>query len=212
MARPRKDQNEPCAADRIKKAYWELLEENDAKRITVNMITQRAHCNRGTFYYHYESLDELLYSVIEEELFSKNGLPRELFYLLSNDHHAFDEQQFLKRMKRFGLVMKHAGQECVSGKIQTIVADMWEAILCNEGEKLTLNARVIVEYSISGIIGVFDFLYRENKLDGITFPPELTYLIKENARFFLLRISQAQGISLAELEKRITMFTKMSSK
>lgn len=212
MARPRKDPNEPCAADRIKKAYWELLEENDAKRITVNMITQRAHCNRGTFYYHYDSLDVLLYSVIEEELFSRNGLPRELFYLLSNDQRAFDERSFLKRMKRFGLVMKHAGQECASIKIQSIVADMWKTILCEEGEELTLNARVVVEYSISGLIGVIDFLYRENKLDGITFPPELSYLIKENARFLLLRISQAQGISLAELEKRITMYSKLASK
>ena len=39
MARPRKDQQEPAAVERIKNAFWELLEENDLKHITVNMVT-----------------------------------------------------------------------------------------------------------------------------------------------------------------------------
>lgn len=43
MARPRKDQQEPTAVERIKNAFWELLEENDLKHITVNMVTQKAH-------------------------------------------------------------------------------------------------------------------------------------------------------------------------
>lgn len=212
MARPRKDQQESCATQRIKDAFWELLEENDSKRITVNMITQKAHCNRGTFYYHYGSMDALLYSVIEEEMLRRDGLPLSLFYLLSNDKRALQESDFPRRIQRFGLVMKHAGQECVSTKVKAVVASIWETILCNEGETLTLNSRVIIEFSISGLIGVIDFLYRENKLDGVTFSEEISYTIKENARFLSLRISQAQGISLAELESRVRMYTQMSCK
>lgn len=211
MARPRKDQQEPCAAERIKEAFWELLEENDASRITVNMVTQKAHCNRGTFYYHYESLDELLYSVIEEELLSKDGLPLGLFYLLNNDKKALKESLLPQRMQRFGLVMKHAGQERVSAKIRAIVVTMWETILCSEGETLTFDARMIIEYSVSGLIGVIDLLYRENKLDGTNFPPEMVYTIKEDARFLSLRISQAQKIPLPELESRIRMYTQIAS-
>lgn len=69
--------------ERIKNAFWELLEENDLKHITVNTVTQKAHCNRGTFYYHYESLDALLCTVIEEELLSSKGLPAWHFYIAS---------------------------------------------------------------------------------------------------------------------------------
>lgn len=49
MARPRKDQGD-CAEQRIKDAFWALLEQNDLKDITVSMITSKANCNRGTFY------------------------------------------------------------------------------------------------------------------------------------------------------------------
>ena len=88
MARPCKDQQEPAAVERIKNAFWELLEQNNLKHITVNMVTQKAHCNRGTFYYHYESLDALLCTVIEEELLNSKGLPLGIFYMLSNDSKA----------------------------------------------------------------------------------------------------------------------------
>lgn len=78
MARPRKDQVEPLAPERIKEAFWVLLEKHDFKDITVTMITQEAHCNRGTFYYHFESMDALLNCILEEELISIHGLPRDL--------------------------------------------------------------------------------------------------------------------------------------
>ena len=47
MARPRKDQGD-CAEQRIKNAFWTLLEQHDLKDITVSMITSKANCNRGT--------------------------------------------------------------------------------------------------------------------------------------------------------------------
>lgn len=108
MARPRKDQQEPAAVERIKNAFWELLEQNNLKHITVNMVTQKAHCNRGTFYYHYESLDALLCTVIEEELLNSKGLPLGIFYMLSNDSKALTEMLLPQRTQRFSLVMKRS--------------------------------------------------------------------------------------------------------
>ena len=69
MARPRKDQGD-CAEQRIKDAFWALLEQNDLKDITVSMITSKANCNRGTFYYHFNSLEELVDAIITDELSS----------------------------------------------------------------------------------------------------------------------------------------------
>ena len=210
MARPRKDQAEPAATERIKEAFWELLEENDLKHITVNMITQKASCNRGTFYYHFDSLDALLYAIIEEQLLSAGGLPRDLFGLLSNEEKTLRDICLTQRIQRFGLMMKQAGHECVGPKVKTLVAKMWEEILCpNEGEELTENSRVMIEFSISGLIGVIDYLYREGKLCSDLFPKEATLYLKENARFLFVRISQAQNISLTELEQRMALFLKM---
>lgn len=212
MARPRKDQAEPAATERIKEAFWELLEENDLKHITVNMITQKASCNRGTFYYHFDSLDALIYAIIEEELLSAGGLPRDLFGLLNNEERTLRDTFLTQRIQRFGLMMKQAGQECVGIKVKTLVAKMWEAILCpNEGEELTENSRVMIEFSISGLIGVIDYLYREGRLVEEVFPAEASLYLKENARFLFLRISQAQEISLPELEQRMALFLKLHS-
>ncbi len=210
MARPRKDQAEPAATERIKEAFWKLLEENDLKHITVNMITQQAGCNRGTFYYHFDSLDDLLYAIIEEQLLSSGGLPRDLFGLLSNEEKTLRDICLTQRIQRFGLMMKQAGHECVGPKVKTLVSKMWEEILCpNEGEELTENSRVMIEFSISGLIGVIDYLYREGRLGEDLFPAEASFYLKENARFLFLRISQAQGISLGELEQRMALFLKM---
>ncbi len=78
MARPRKDQGD-CAEQRIKDAFWALLEQNDLKDITVSMITSKANCNRGTFYYHFNSLEELVDAIITDELFINSSVPRALF-------------------------------------------------------------------------------------------------------------------------------------
>lgn len=210
MARPRKDQQEPSAVERIKTAFWELLEENDLKHITVNMVTQRANCNRGTFYYHFDSLDALLSTVIEEELLSNKGLPRSIFYMLSNDSKALTETLLPQRIQRFGLVMRRAGQERVALKVRTIVANMWQTILCEEGEEVDPNARIIIEYSVSGLIGVIDYLYREGKLDGSSLPEEMIYTIRDNAHYLAIRISKAQGIPLAEFEQRVRMYSHIT--
>ena len=158
------------------------------------MVTQKAHCNRGTFYYHYESLDALLCTVIEEELLNSKGLPLGIFYMLSNDSKALTEMLLPQRTQRFGLVMKRCGQECVALKIRTIIANMWQTI----------------EYSISGLIGVIDYLYREGKLDGSSFPEEMIYAIKDNAHYLAIRISNAQGISLQEFEQRVRLYSHIA--
>ena len=207
MARPRKDQATPSATERIKNAFWELLEEHDLKHITVNMITEKAGCNRGTFYYHFDSMDELLYSIIEEELLSANGLPRDLLALLSNKEGAAERMP--KRVQRFGLMMKQAGQEQVASKVKQLVLKMWDDILCpNEDEELTEATRVMAEFSIGGLISVIEYLYSEDKLSEASFPADASYMISENARFMFVRISTAQGISLPELEQRFSLFLK----
>ncbi len=207
MARPRKDQTEPSATERIKAAFWELLEEHDIKHLTVNLITEKAGCNRGTFYYHFDSMDELLYCIIEEELSSADGLPRDLLALLSNKEGA--AERIPERVQRFGLMMKQAGQTQVASKVKRVVLKMWSVILCpNEGEELTEASRVMVEYSIGGLISVIEYLYEEEKLNEMSFPADASFMITENARFMFTRISTAQGISLPELEQRFSLFLK----
>ena len=44
----------------IRKAFHDLLQEKDMKRITVRELVERAESTKTTFYSHYETLPDLL--------------------------------------------------------------------------------------------------------------------------------------------------------
>lgn len=201
MARPRKDQ-EDQAVQRIKEAFWTLLEENDLNAITIRMITKQAKCNRGTFYYHYESMDALIKAIIQEEIMH-SGLPHAVFSWLCQEDDSILNQRFTMCVNRFGLMMHRAGQERVDTQVKEIVINLWREILCAEGENLTVEARLIIEFSVSGIIGLIGYLYREGMLgqDGVSTQP--FGLLHESTRDIMTRLSKAQGISVPELRERI---------
>lgn len=52
----------------IKKSFMEILEQKNFSEITISEIVQRANYNRGTFYAHFESKDDLLEKIIQETL------------------------------------------------------------------------------------------------------------------------------------------------
>lgn len=202
MARPRKDQGD-CAEQRIKHAFWVLLEQNDLKDITVSMITSEANCNRGTFYYHYNSLEELIDAVINDELFINSSVPRALFYLLCKKSNPFEQEKFALHIRRFGLMMNRGGQEGIDTKVKAAVVDIWEHLLCSDEEQLTIETRLIIEYTMSGLIGLISYLYREGLLDRPDIPEEMVLSFKANSQCLVANISKAQNIPLPHLEKLI---------
>lgn len=202
MARPRKDQGD-CAEQRIKDAFWALLEQNDLKDITVSMITSKANCNRGTFYYHFNSLEELVDAIITDELFINSSVPRALFYLLCKKSNPFEQENFALHIKRFGLMMNRGGQEGIDTKVKIAATEMWERLLCTNDEKLTIETRLIIEYTLSGLIGLISYLHREGLLDKHNIPEEMIFSFKTNSQYLLTSISKAQNIPLVKLEKLI---------
>src|SRR5699024_126606 len=54
----------------IKKAFLQLLETNELRKITVSQICRKADINRGTFYLHYEN-PLALFHQIENELLAE---------------------------------------------------------------------------------------------------------------------------------------------
>lgn len=50
----------------IKTAYESLLQESDGKRIRVSDLTARAGINRKTFYLHYDTIEDLEASYVED--------------------------------------------------------------------------------------------------------------------------------------------------
>ena len=53
------------------------------------------------------------------------------------------------------------------------------------------------------MIGIIGFLYREGLFDQEHLPARSLSILRENTRYLITRISQAQNISLEELRYRI---------
>ena len=203
MARPRKDQGD-SAEQRIKDSFWGLLQQHNLNDITVSMITAQAKCNRGTFYYHYNSLEELIEAVIQDELFIANSVPRALFYLFCFKADPFEEEGFALHIKRFGLMMNRGDKNGINIKVKEAVVGIWENLLCEPDEELTLDTRLVSEYVTSGLIGLIAYLHREGLLEDCDhMPDESKFSFKTNAQYLVSSVSNAQNIPVQELEKRI---------
>lgn len=50
----------------IKTAFEDLVTENNNKKITVSLLTKRANINRKTFYLHYDDIEDLKNSYVDE--------------------------------------------------------------------------------------------------------------------------------------------------
>ncbi|PED63430.1 TetR/AcrR family transcriptional regulator [Priestia megaterium] len=57
--------------DALKKATLSLMKEKELRSISITEIAERADFNRGTFYAHYKSKEDLLNEVVKEKM---NGL------------------------------------------------------------------------------------------------------------------------------------------
>ena len=67
---------------RLEQAMLELMQEKDARSVTVQELTRRADVNRGTFYAHYKDIFDLLDRLLSS--YSDQELSRELTPLLAD--------------------------------------------------------------------------------------------------------------------------------
>ena len=99
MARPAYDNSQLTAKARLKESFWKLLSETNYSHITVKKLSALAQVNPNTFYYHYNTMDDLAFdalndeklheipSIIRTKILSKNqiSLSETLEYIVINE-------------------------------------------------------------------------------------------------------------------------------
>lgn len=209
MARPRK--SECSAADiRLANAFWLLLERHRLADITVGMVAEQAELNRGTFYYHFKSMDDLVDRVIENETLGTGSVMQNVFGLIAGSSTVDDLEMFVNRKTgKFALLIKQGGMDLFAAKIKHLVFATWEAILCDDGEELAPSTRLVIEYGTSGIIGIITH-GAQHGTGGV--PPEFFLsFVKNNSEFLVGQIGIAQGIPRDAVLDRINATLRVSS-
>jgi AcrR family transcriptional regulator len=209
MARPRKNQEQPEAKQRILEAFWELLEDDTPQSITVAKIAEKAHCNRGTFYYHFDDMDDLLNYAIESELFGEHGIPYDIFDLVSGTSEDIARTILTKgRMDRFILIVKkYGGTDALEKKIKGIMIKMWQTVLCYGSDELPTETRFILEYAVGGMFRLLTYRATED-LDQESLDA-MSKFIANAATFTLNQLAQSIGVSVEEILARLQMFNQM---
>lgn len=201
MARPRK--SERSTADiRLANAFWALLEHHRLSDITVGMVAEQAELNRGTFYYHFKSMDDLIDRAIEDEVLGNGSILQNMLSLVAGSSTANGFEAFIKQdIERIALLIKQGGMDSFSIKIKCLMFGTWKAILCDEGEELSPSTRMIIEYSTSGVIGIIAYGALHGSGEA---PPEFFLsFAKNNSDFLVRQIGIAQGIPHEAVPERV---------
>lgn len=202
MARPSKKQE--SADCRIKAAFWQLLETHDYKGITVGMITEKAECNRGSFYYHYPNIEALIDSVINEELHGNFTFIQVLFSLAAGVKPSESQQKFAtEHIRRFWLIAERGGLDLIDPKIKKGFTRMWKTILCPNGEEFKPNTQALAEYVSSGIMGLLLSYHRKGKAPEDVYTLLSDSLILDISKFTISHIALYQDISEKEIIMRL---------
>lgn len=101
MARLKKDSTAPRAKDRMIDAFWRALETYRIDEVAVSMITSGVDCNRGSFYYHFNSIQELAHAAFNRDYVNRDDVARAILAFVSGKHveatrAVFDEEHVRK--------------------------------------------------------------------------------------------------------------------
>ena len=192
MPRPRKSERD-TADIRLANAFWTLLERNRLADITVGMVAEQAELNRGTFYYYFKSMDDLVDHVIESEILGNGLVMQNMLALIAGSPAVGSFEALIsQKMGKFALLINQGGMDLFSAKIKRLVLATWEAILCDDDEELAPDTHLIIEYSTSGIIGIITYGAQHGA--GNVSPEFFLSFVKNNSEFLVNQIGIAQGI------------------
>lgn len=210
MGRPRKNSSTPEARRRLHSAFWDLLESNELHEITVGTIAAKASCNRGTFYYHYRDIDELIGSAIEEEILRDDAIPVLVLNLITGIYKEnYDEAviNLRSRIHHFSLLLDRGGMDVVYATVKSTVISLWETALCADGATLADETRVLLEFYVNGMLGMVAY---EAHQDANTDLTHLSESIFPDLSYYMLgQIGKHQNLSREEVLSRISLLGQL---
>ena len=209
MARPKKDSASPGAKDRMIDAFWRALETYGIDEVTVSMITSNADCNRGSFYYHFNSLQELARAAFNRDCVNRDDVARATLALVSGKHveatHAIFDAE---RVRKMGLIGERGGAPIAGSETCAALNSVWLAIACAAGEPYTAGARSAIDFINYGTARFVNTASQispeESNID------ESAVFLHDLAVFALQEIERFQHISEGEAITRLKRLVKSS--
>ncbi len=211
MGRPKRDDGQVAARQRLISAFWDLLEDARVDELTVGALCAKAQCSRSAFYYHFIDLDDLMLVAIRDELLGPNGIPGDILALaigaVPNDLWS---ALAASRIERFALVVQKCGnRDVVERDVKMALIDMWQEVLCPDGGALRPGARAVVKYATGGMLAlILDRVPAHVGLQADDEPLPTRFLSAAGA-FTLAQICEEQGVDQQQVLARLRQKTAL---
>ena len=153
----------------IRRAFHELLQEKDMRRITVRELVERAEINKTTFYSHYETLPDLI-DVLEKENINYIMNNLDQVQLLYEDSDQFIDNLYRNlRDCRIRLIGKNSAiDQHFLDWINKRLSEVIDSKRIDVGLYKRTTAMLI--FILHGILGIMD--YEENAEENISYIKE----------------------------------------
>lgn len=171
MPRPRHDSELLPAKERMRNAFWALLEDREYRKITVTDIVHEAQVNRNSFYYHYGSLSELADDAILQEV--ENTSIAQLVDETTDDHGipsmdddavrehwhkrisaAINSSEHRTRLNHMALLAgPHSSPELMDSLRDFTRMTLFTALKLDESD-MTLRSDLYIDFAIGGILAI----------------------------------------------------------
>lgn len=117
----------------MKEAYAALIQEKQSKKISVSDIIRRADLNRGTFYAHYASPDDVRDEIFDDVICKLNEVLEGFNFanFLQNPYPVFNsvEKLLSDNLEFYQRIVFHTTTESFVGKLKKILVNY---ILCDK--------------------------------------------------------------------------------
>lgn len=171
MPRPRHDSELLPAKERMRNAFWALLEDREYRKITVTDIVHEAQVNRNSFYYHYGSLSELADDAILQEV--ENTSIAQLVDETTDDHGipsmdddavrehwhkrisaAINSSEHRTRLNHMALLAgPHSSPELMDSLRDFTRMTLFTALKLDESD-MTLRSDIYIDFAVGGILAI----------------------------------------------------------
>ena len=171
MPRPRHDSELLPAKERMRNAFWALLEDREYRKITVTDIVHEAQVNRNSFYYHSGSLSELADDAILQEV--ENTSIAQLVDETTDDHGipsmdddavrehwhkrisaAINSSEHRTRLNHMALLAgPHSSPELMDSLRDFTRMTLFTALKLDESD-MTLRSDLYIDFAVGGILAI----------------------------------------------------------
>lgn len=169
MARPKKNSHITPARERIIDAFWKTLSEKPYSEISVKCISETAHVNKNTFYYHFSYIEDLAQTCIHNSL--PFEIPKTFIEKGSADIEAAKVilEKHQKEFRQIQLACSPQGSGILSHYVRKQIIDYWLEAFSLTEQDLTSDEIIMIAFATGGITTVLGESYSRNiTLDDIT--------------------------------------------